>query len=126
MRYILISSAAAVALFSGAALAQTTGSGGNIMPMRPGQTTARQGTMPQQGQQNTLLTIAKLKQDLQDAGFTDIQILSDSFTVQAKDKDGNPAIMTITPNSIVAFEAMQQSRQARSTPGLNHGQPQTK
>lgn len=38
--------------------------------------------------------------NLQKSGFTNIQIMLDSFLVQAKDKTGNPVTMFITPNSM--------------------------
>jgi hypothetical protein len=46
----------------------------------------------------------KLSQDLQQAGFTDIKIMPDSFLVRAKDRDGNPVMMVVNPDSIIAIE----------------------
>ncbi len=67
---------------------------------------------------NNLLTINKLKQDLQKAGFTDIQVISDSFVVQAKDKDGNPTVMSLSPGGVFAISALQsnQNKQAKAAP----------
>jgi hypothetical protein len=45
---------------------------------------------------------AKVRQNLQQAGFTDIQMMPSSFLVRAKDKDGNPVMMVINPDSIAA------------------------
>jgi len=44
-------------------------------------------------------------QDLSQAGFTDIKIMPRSFLVQAKDRDGNPVFMAVTPNSVTALTA---------------------
>jgi hypothetical protein len=37
---------------------------------------------------------------LQNAGFTDIKMMPSSFIIRAKDKDGNPVMMVINPDSI--------------------------
>jgi hypothetical protein len=42
----------------------------------------------------------KVKIDLEQAGFTDVTMMPDSYLVQAKDKSGNPAIMMIKPDSV--------------------------
>ncbi|MEJ1935669.1 hypothetical protein WDZ92_36215, partial [Nostoc sp. NIES-2111] len=46
------------------------------------------------------------KQDLQSAGFQDVNVVAESFVVQAKTKDGNPVVMTIGPHGMSVFEAM--------------------
>jgi hypothetical protein len=40
----------------------------------------------------------------QQAGFADIRIMPESFLVRAKDRDGNPVMMVINPDSITAIE----------------------
>ena len=52
------------------------------------------------------LTVQKIKQDMQNAGFTDINVVAESFVVQAKSKDGDPILMTIGPHGMSVFEAM--------------------
>lgn len=39
---------------------------------------------------------------LQKQGYTDIRVVPRSFIVNAKDKDGNPVVMSVSPNSITA------------------------
>jgi hypothetical protein len=56
-----------------------------------------------------LVAAQKIKQDLQDAGFTDIKVVAESFVVQAKSKDGDPVLMTIGPHGMSVFEAMNSS-----------------
>jgi opacity protein-like surface antigen len=51
----------------------------------------------------------KMKQDLTNAGFTDVKIVAESFVVQAKSKDGDPVLMTIGPHGMSVFEAMNKS-----------------
>lgn len=129
MRNILICSVAAAAMLSGAALANPANTGENTGQTQQNMMPPQQRGSSEANHQNNVVTISKLKQELQDAGFTDVQILADSFVVQAKDKDGNPTIMTLSPNGVVAFEAIRQGAQdrfARSSPGSQQGQPQTK
>lgn len=91
-------SVAALALalaVSGAAFAQSpTG----VTPLSP-----PVAATPQRADQSAL-TIEKLTQDLQKAGFSDVKILEDAFLVQAKTKDGNPILMTIGPHGMSALE----------------------
>jgi hypothetical protein len=42
----------------------------------------------------------KVRQNLQMAGFTDVRMMPTSFTVRAKEPDGNPVMMLIKPDSV--------------------------
>src|SRR4051794_15877961 len=82
---------------AGPALAQTTGS-----------TTSQpnaQASAAASSQQN-LAAAQKIKQELQSAGFQDVNVVAESFVVQAKTKDGNPVVMTIGPHGMSVFEAL--------------------
>jgi hypothetical protein len=48
--------------------------------------------------------MARARLRKQQAGFTDIRIMPESFLVRAKDRDGNPVMMVINPDSITAIE----------------------
>lgn len=52
---------------------------------------------------------AKLRSNLQQAGFTDIRVVPQSFLVRAKDRQGNPAMMVVTPDSFTMVTAMDSS-----------------
>jgi sporulation protein YlmC with PRC-barrel domain len=39
---------------------------------------------------------------LQKQGYTDVRVVPRSFIIHAKDKDGNPVVMSVSPNSITA------------------------
>jgi hypothetical protein len=69
---------------------------------------------PQKADQQSALTIDKLTQDLQKAGFTEVKVLQDAFLVQAKTKDGNPILMSIGANGISALEVSMPKAQARA------------
>jgi hypothetical protein len=96
MRRLFVPALALGLALSGSALAQSSGS----PSAQPGsQATAS----PNQG---SLLTAQKLQQDLQNAGFTDVNVVAEAFVVRAKTKDGNPVVMTIGPNGMSAFETI--------------------
>jgi hypothetical protein len=80
---------------SGTAFAQSTTGAANPSP--PVATKSQKAD-------RSALTIDKLTQDLQKAGFTDVKVLEDAFLVQAKTKDGNPILMTFGPNGMSALE----------------------
>ena len=42
----------------------------------------------------------QVKENLQNAGFKDVSVMPASFIVHAKDKNGNPTAMVVTPDSI--------------------------
>jgi sporulation protein YlmC with PRC-barrel domain len=83
MRTILLASAAVLAL-SQVALAQNSN---NNQPPAD-QTTPTQQHLG-----------ADLKNMLQKSGYTDIRLAPTSFMVRAKDADGNPVMMSISPDS---------------------------
>ena len=100
MRLTLIAAAAATLLLGRGALAQTAIPGTSSSP----------GTSPSAGQsaqgQNQQPIRAQIQKNLQSAGFTDIHIMPSSFTVRAKDRDGNPVMMVINPNSVTEVTEM--------------------
>ena len=55
---------------------------------------------------------------LTQAGFTDIQMVPTSFLVRAKDPDGNPVMMVLSPDSIAELKGVipgQGSEQSQSS-----------
>jgi Protein of unknown function (DUF1236) len=97
MNRILLASALSLALAaSGAAFAQPATGTANPAPPPI-------AAKPQRAEKSAL-TIDKLTQDLQKAGFSDVKVLEDAFLVQAKTKDGNPILMTFGPNGMSALE----------------------
>ena len=86
-----------------------------------------QGTDNSQDQNHdqNVLTIRKLKQDLEQAGFSDVKILQDSFVVQARDKDGNPTIMSLSPSGVLAISELSQQAQTSAANGASGGNDQS-
>ena len=50
------------------------------------------------------MTVQKISQDLQSAGFTDVKVVAELFVVQARSKDGHPVLMTIGPRPSIVPE----------------------
>jgi|tagenome__1003787_1003787.scaffolds.fasta_scaffold19722748_1 hypothetical protein len=71
------------------------------------------------GRSQNISAVQQIRKDLQDAGFTDVKVIAESFVVQAKSRDGNPVVMTIGPNGMTAFEAM--SSNPSGTVGMGPG-----
>jgi sporulation protein YlmC with PRC-barrel domain len=90
MRTALLATTAAVALvFSQVAvMAQTAHD--QVPSMK---TPANQTTHAKEGMR------AQLRDMLQKSGFTDVQVMPGSFLIHAKDKDGNPVVMNVSPDS---------------------------
>jgi sporulation protein YlmC with PRC-barrel domain len=84
MRTILLASAAVIAL-SPIAYAQDVNS--TQPPTTANQTVSKQHLG------------ADLRNMLQKSGYTDIRVAPTSFMVRAKDSDGNPVVMSISPDS---------------------------
>ena len=70
--------------------------------------------------QNTPKARQELTQMLQKSGYTDIRVASTSFMVRAKDKDGNPVVMSISPDRFTEMTAVNGgSAQTRSDNASN-------
>jgi hypothetical protein len=50
--------------------------------------------------------VQKLHDNLTKAGFSDVQIMPQSFLVRAKDSDGNPVMMVVNQDSVTAVTAL--------------------
>jgi hypothetical protein len=48
----------------------------------------------------------RIKQDLEQAGFTNVQVMPESFLVRAHDRQGRPVMMVINPDSVVGVTEM--------------------
>jgi len=60
-----------------------------------------------------------IRNDLSKAGYTDITIMPTSFMVRAKDKEGNPVMMVISPDSVTAITQEESDANTASTASHN-------
>ena len=69
-------------------------------------------------------TIQQLIQErLASAGFTDIQMVPNSFLISAKDRDGHPVTMMASPSAVTEFEGSGQGQDDGAD--MPSGQPST-
>jgi len=74
--------------------------------------------------QGNLKVRQELTQMLQKSGYTDIRVASTSFMIRAKDQDGNPVVMSISPDRFSEMTAVNDddrsgSNKAPNTVGSN-------
>jgi hypothetical protein len=93
MRKLAIAAAMASIVVSGGASAQN----GSGTPQAGGQNQMHQ--MNQNGQS----VRQTLQKHLQDAGFSDVQMIPTSFLIRAKDNQGQPVSMVVTPDSVMTI-----------------------
>lgn len=109
-----------VPLLAGVAAAQT-------QPGQPSSQSQNQNqnraTSPGQAQAQSLQLQQKVRQNLAQAGFTDIHVMPSSFLVRAKDKDGNPVMMIINPDSIAAVTTIPTQGNSTTGQGSSNAQP---
>ncbi len=91
MRLSLLTAGAALLLCQSAAIAQT-----NATPAANDSTAAPAANATTNAPTSLR---SHLRDSLQKAGFSDIKVVPSSFVISAKDKDGNPVFMTVTPDS---------------------------
>lgn len=102
MRHHFIPVLALSLALSGAAYAQSASGSSSTSG-----STSNQQSSAQSSQQ--LATAQKIKHDLESAGFTDVNIVAESFVIRAKSKSGDPVLMTIGPHGMSVFETLNTS-----------------
>ena len=78
------------------------------------QIASAQSSPPPQKQQSMG---SQVKSNLEQAGFTDVQVMPSSFLVRAKDKDGNPVMMVINPDSMTSVTEISGGQRSSATTG---------
>jgi hypothetical protein len=117
MKASMITALACALALSSPAIAQSSGDSSKQDNAQHSQSSGQQTSgqsSENKNQQQNVMTINKLKQDLEDAGFSEVKILANSYVVQAKDKEGNPTIMSLSPSGVVAFSVLNQQKQAKA------------
>ena len=66
----------------------------------------------------------QVRNNLVQAGFTDITVMPTSFLVRAKDQSGNPVMMVINPDSLTEITTTNSNASAGSQNGNNAGTAQ--
>jgi sporulation protein YlmC with PRC-barrel domain len=63
---------------------------------------------------------AQLRDMLQKSGFTDVQVMPGSFIIHAKDKDGNPVVMNVSPDSFTEMTEVVGDYSAERSGTMDH------
>jgi hypothetical protein len=105
----LLTSAAVLALLTTPVFAQSS----NSQVQSNSQSAANSG--------QNIAAAQKIKKELQDAVFSDVKVVAESFVVQARSKDGDPVLMTIRPHGMSVFEAMNTNSGSGSNSGTTTG-----
>src|SRR6185437_9548603 len=103
MKFLMVASAVAAITLSQAAFAQNSTS------------TSQTASQPSAKSSQNLAAAQQIQQDLKKAGFTDVNVVAESFVVQAKSKDGDPVLMTIGPHGMSVFQAMNSASGSNSS-----------
>jgi hypothetical protein len=110
----------AILAFATPAFAQTTNTNQQSSPSATGSTSS-----PAQNQNSATAIRPQVQQNLSKAGFTDINVMPESFLVRAKDPSGNPVMMVINPDSVTAvtYGAMGSARSQSGAIAQTNGTP---
>jgi sporulation protein YlmC with PRC-barrel domain len=82
-----------------------------------------QGASAQSGNPPNSNVRSDIKDTLGKAGYTDIRVMPSSFIIRAKDKSGDPVLMTISPDSFTQVTAMESSDVNTSASAPSAGKP---
>ena len=92
MKLSVIAAGTALLLVPAAAMAQSTTPAATTPPAAQSDTS--------QSSANAGSLRGHVRDMLSSAGFSDIHIMPSSFMIRAKDKDGNPVVMSVSPDSV--------------------------
>jgi hypothetical protein len=112
----ILAAAAMLALLTAPVLAQSSSTSGSQASQ-----VNQNAQAASQSDQQKLAAAQKIEQSLKKEGFTDVKIVAESFVVQGKSPDGNPVVMTIGPQGMSVFEAMNANGSSSGTVGSNSG-----
>jgi hypothetical protein len=120
MKSLVIISAAV--LITGSSLAQAPSPQNPPAQNQPAQSQTQSNQAAGSGGQAQNQSIRQqLQRNLQQSGYTDIKIMPESFLVRAKDKDGNPVMMVINPDSVTAITEINRGNGSQTTGSGNAG-----
>jgi hypothetical protein len=106
------------------AVLATTVAGGGASAQSNGATNGpRAGSQNQMSQMNQSGQSVRqtLQKHLQDAGFSDIQMIPTSFMVRARDSQGRSVSLIVTPDSVLAVTEITDDQTNAQSPGATTG-----
>jgi hypothetical protein len=107
------------ALLIGSAAAQNPADHGNQPGQAQNQDASKSGAQNQKsGSQNQQSIARQVRGDLAKAGYTDVNVMPESFLVKAKDKEGHTVMMIINPDSFLSVTEIS-NRNGQSSTGTS-------
>ena len=116
--FVIISAAI---LITGPSLAQAPSSQTPPAQNKPAPSQTQSNQTGAGGQSQNQSIRQQVQKNLSQAGYSDIKIMPESFLVRAKDKDGNPVMMVINPDSITAITEINRGDGSATTGSGNAG-----
>lgn len=107
MRRSILTAGAVLLLCGTAAIAQTNTP--NTPPVTPTDNTPASNANPAGALRSHIHDM------LQQSGFSDIRVMPSSFMIRARDKDGNPVVMSVSPDSVTEVSELRRP-DSNSTP----------
>ena len=95
----------------------------------PSASSAPSAASPSPASDTKLMTQIKVEHSLQQAGFKGVQVLKESFLVQAKTADGTPVVMVINPPSesaAMSSDGSSSSSDSSAAPGAGSSKSATR
>ena len=96
------------------------------LPAAAQSTQSQSNNSSSSGQQSSTNVRQHVAQDLEKAGFTNVQVMPEPFLVRAKDKQGRPVMMVINPDSITAVTEVGSNGQSGSGNSSSNNQSPAK
>lgn len=119
MQKLTLAAFAATCLLAAPAIALANSSNANDSSSSSSSNTASQHPMSQADLQKVE---QKITNDLKSDGYTNVQVMPNSFLVHATNKHNNPVMMIINPDSVVAVTQLPAKQANSQNPGQNSGQ----
>lgn len=104
MRILMVAAAAAVLTMPLAAHGQQSAQANPSVREAQGEPSGSQQAQPQNQAVPNRPIGEEVKQKLEEAGFSEIAVLPNSFVVRAKNQQGEPVIMLVDSDAMIAIE----------------------
>ena len=104
MRILKVSAVAALLTMTLAAHGQNSTQSNPNVPGAQGEPSGSQQAQPQDQAVPNRPIGKEVKQKLEEAGFSEIAVLPNSFVVRAKNQQGEPVIMLVDSDAMIAIE----------------------
>lgn len=117
MQKLTIAVIGAASLFALPVLAQTNST--TTSPSTTGSNSSASNQPMSQADMSQLQQ--KITSDMQKDGYKDVRVVPNSFLIHARNKEGQPVVMIINPNSVFAVTSIDTANGTGNPSGVNNG-----